>query len=145
MKKFLFLASLLVFTATQVEVKAQTKKPVIASVQVGTDTTSNTDATSLTFTEVGSNVVSFQATVTRLSGTITTATVLLQATNDGVNWVTVKGADTLSISSLASGSASLLWAIDKTHFTSYRAYYAISAGTQTSVLKFTMVRRPDEN
>ena len=97
----------------------------------------NADTLVISFTNIGSNVKSFQASVSRLSGTAA-GTVILQGTVDG-NWVTLK--DTMTLSNQATNTK--VWPICQTTYTSYRAYY-IASGTQTSKLTFSYMRRPDE-
>lgn len=137
MKRLIFLAALGIMCACAVSSQAQPLKagPVR---EIKVDTLTNTDTASLAFNSIGSNVVSFTVVVKKVSGTVG-GKVYLQATNDGVEWEML---DSLTNSNVATNIKTVL--ISRTSYNSYRAYYTTS-GTQSSVLRFVAVRRPDEN
>ncbi len=134
-KLFSIIALATCLTSLPEQSVAQNQTEIV--VKSAADTSVDADTLVISFTNIGSNVKSFQASVSRLSGTAA-GTVILQGTVDG-NWVTLK--DTMTLSNQATNTK--VWPICQTTYTSYRAYY-IASGTQTSKLTFSYMRRPDE-
>jgi hypothetical protein len=150
MKKILLAVMIAIFTMTLISMPEGNAQAQSTYKIVGTDTTVNTDTTILYLysntLNTPSKVRSIQATVTRLSGT-TGGYVLLQGTNDRIVWKDVN-TDTLTISSLSSGSQSKIWTSDfqqskGTQYAAYRLWFK-STGTQTSILIGTLLRRNDD-
>lgn len=104
-----------------------------------TYTLTNADTGLLVFAQVGSNVRGVQVTITRTSGTIGGGTAVLQGSIDGISWDNLN--DTLTLSNTATQSRT--WRITATHYASYRLR-VITSGTQVSVARGTLLRRPDE-
>lgn len=104
-----------------------------------TDTNTNATTTYVTFASIKSKVKSFQATVTKISGTVA-GTVLLQGTIDGSAWVDLN-TDTLTLANQATNTK--VWTITSTSYNSYRAKFT-TTGTQVSYMTLAYMRRPDE-
>lgn len=105
-------------------------------VKQSSDTAANIDTVVLSFTKIGSNVKSLQATVVRLGGAVG-GKVYMQGTVDG-EYVTY---DSLTVTDKAVNTK--IWVVSSTDYASYRAYFT-SSGTQTSLLRFSYLRRKDE-
>lgn len=108
--------------------------------KVSTDTSTNSDTISIAYNSIGSRVKAFQASVYKVSGTVT-GYVLLRGTVNGTDWFDVN-TDTLTNTNQATNKK--VWLITATNFNSYRAEYRVASGTQVSILSFSYVRRPDE-
>lgn len=137
MKTLLFLSIMVIglLTFPTTPLRAQTKPAQVSF--VSRDTSNAADTVIVTFAGVASGIKSFQTTVTKLSGTVG-GKVYLQGTIDGNAWVNI---DSLSNTNIATNTK--LFPVTTTHYYSYRAYY-ISTGTQSSILTFSYMRRPDE-
>lgn len=142
MKKFLFGAilfiSALALTLAPAFAQNVSSKPERV-VKVSTDTSTNADTVAVTFSGLSGDVKSFQATVTKLSGTAAGG-VYLQGTINGSDWVNIGTNDTLVVNAT---SQTKVWTLSATSYHSYRAWYK-TTGTQTSVISFSYLRRPDE-
>lgn len=117
---------------------AQSIKPEKAT-KIAADTSLNQDTVVVPFVAINSKIKGFQATVTKLTGTIAGG-VYLQGTIDGTNWVNIGTNDTLIVTGTI---ATKIWPITTTNYHSYRAWYR-SSGSQTSTLTFSYLRRTDE-
>ena len=140
MKKLIFLSVLLamLFAGTPT-VMAQV--PEFQTKQ-GSDTNINAATTYLAYNSIRSKIMSIQATVTKVSGTLSTSSyVLLQGNNDGTNWQNVN-TDTLKLVDQATNFK--IWPITATHYYSYRLKYVSASSTQRSVLRINYLRRPDD-
>jgi heme/copper-type cytochrome/quinol oxidase subunit 1 len=102
------------------------------------DTNTNATTTYITFPAIQSNVKSFSAVVTKISGTVA-GTVILQGTDDGTNWFNI---DTLTLANQATNQR--VYIPLKTYYYSYRQQF-ITTGTQVSSLVASWCRRPDEH
>lgn len=131
MKKAIFILFAVVLTATTNAQVRYTSAP---------DTNTNATTSYVTFNSVNSRVKSFQASVTKVSGTVT-GYVILQGTVDGAAWVNVN-TDTLLFTN-ASATVAKVWTVTATSYNSYRAQFTTS-GTQVSFLKLSYLRRQDE-
>lgn len=134
MKRILIFSALLIaLLATVQQVKAQRPE---RSIVVAIDTAVNTDTSIITLTAVPSHIISFQTTVTRLSGTAG-GKVYLEGTTDGVGWIRL---DSMTLTNQAINSK-LFTLSTQPPCWSYRAYY-ISSGSQSSIQRFSYTRRP---
>ena len=133
--KFLTLLLLTIFTIGFAG-ESQAQKPD-RYVTVSTDTTVDVDTSIVTFTMVPTDIISFQSTVTRVTGTAA-GKVYLEGTTDGNAWVRL---DSMTLTNQATNSKFFTISTKPTAY-SYRAYY-IPSGTQTSYQRFSYLRRPD--
>jgi hypothetical protein len=101
------------------------------------DTIVNTGAKSVSqkFTTTA-NVVSFQAVVSKVSGTVA-GTAVLQASNNDTTWVTIS-TDTLTLTDVAVNSK--VWNVPNNPYVSYRILYT-GSGTMAAVARGWAVRR----
>lgn len=100
-----------------------------------TITNTGTEYATLQVKSSGS-IISIQAVVTKLSGTVA-GTVILQASNDGLNYVTI-GSDTLTLSNVTTNS--YLFTVSNHPYIYYRLK-ATGSGTMSATLKGWLVRR----
>lgn len=131
MRKLLFI---LLAAVTMITANAQ-KRDISAK-----DTNTNVSATVISYVNynsVASKVKAFQASVTKVSGTVA-GKVYLEATVDGSQWQKL---DSLVLSDVAAQTK--LFSISATYYNSYRANFT-TTGTQVSYLIFSVLRRPDE-
>lgn len=135
MKKILFLLSMALFTL--ISVQAQRVPTAVTRSISSFDTLTNVDTSAINYNSIGSHVKGFQATVTKVSGTVA-GKVYLQGTIDGYAWVTI---DSLTLSNQATNTK--IFPITATTYNSYRSN-AITSGTQVSVLTLAVLRRQDE-
>lgn len=77
--------------------------------------------------------VSFQLIATKLTGTVA-GTAILQASNDGTNWLTINtaGADTFTVTNVATQS--YFWNELPNHYLWYRIN-VVGSGTSTYIVK----------
>jgi hypothetical protein len=129
MKKFLFAV---LISVVSLSVNAQQR------VVSAKDTNTNATTTYVTFAGISSNVKSFSAVVTKISGTVA-GTVILQGTVDGTNWYNI---DTLTLANQATNQRS--YVPTKTSYYSYREAFT-TTGTQVSSLVASYCWRKDEN
>ena len=101
------------------------------------DTAINADTSTINFNSIASKVKSFQATVSKISGTVA-GKVYLQGTVDGNAWLNI---DSLVLTNVITNTK--VFPAYPTIYNSYRAYF-ITSGTQQSVLTLAALRRPDE-
>ena len=124
------IAMLLAATATQ----AQTLTPTNSG-----DTLTNADTVNLDQRIRGEwKSVSFQATVTKVSGTVA-GNAIFYGSLDGVNYVAI-GADTLTLSNAAKNTS--VWTDSDAAYLHYRVQI-ITTGTQVSVCTGAVFRRKD--
>lgn len=98
-----------------------------------TDTLTNVDTARLIIRIPGEqNVLTFQANYTKISGT-SAASLILQGSLDGVNYVTIKGADTATVANVAPVQ-SFAWELPRSNYLYYRIY-GTTSGTQSGQLK----------
>ncbi len=113
----------------------------VATAQIRTissrDTNTNATTSYVNIKSIASKVKSFQATVTKISGTVA-GKVYLQGTVDGTAFITI---DSLVLSDQAINSK--VFPITSTLYNSYRGQFT-STGTQSSYLILSVLRRPDE-
>ena len=113
----------------------------VATAQIRTissrDTNTNAATSYVNIKSIASKVKSFQATVTKISGTVA-GKVYLQGTVDGTAFITI---DSLVLSDQAINSK--VFPITSTLYNSYRGQFT-STGTQSSYLILSVLRRPDE-
>jgi len=129
MKKAILLS--LIALATVAIIAPQAKAQV--ALTPATDTLTNTDTARLKIQVKGSmNVLTFQANYTKISGT-SASSLLLQGSLDGVNFVTIKGADTATVANVA-GVQAFTWVQPRSNFLWYRIY-GVTSGTQSGQLK----------
>lgn len=113
----------------------------LTDARVSKDTAVNADTVYITYQGTKSHVNAIQATVTKVSGTVG-GKIYLWGTVDGSNWVVLDSSSALS--NVAVNSK--IFSFDRskgTQYTSYRVELR-SSGTQSSTLRATMLRRPDE-
>jgi len=122
---------LLIGLITAFNVKAQIRKTSLA------DTNVNAATSYVSFNSIASKVKSFQATVTKISGTVA-GKVYLQGTVDGIAFINI---DSLVLSDQTINSK--LFPVTSTIYNSYRGQFT-TTGTQSSILLLTVLRRPDE-
>lgn len=140
MKKYLFLAMAL----TTLSQSAIAQVPEVYAKQAP-DTCINQDTVKINFDYIASNVEFFEVVATRISGTIAANSyVILQGSSTGERWENVGNirGDSLALQNQVTNSK--LWPIDRTYYTSYRAYLQTPSSTVRIVLKFIYGRRPDE-
>jgi archaellum component FlaF (FlaF/FlaG flagellin family) len=144
MKKFLFsivALSLLLIASNAIAQQQEIKeKGLIRYVVPNTDTTTNADTTSVTVLAIGSHVVSIDAAVVLVSGTIGGKVYMWGRT--GVNWNLLDSSSTIT-----TGTPFKTFLFDRAKYTYYGDYkfeYR-TTGTQRSYLVVTPARRPDED
>ncbi|KAK6033562.1 tape measure domain protein [Ostertagia ostertagi] len=101
------------------------------------DTSINATGSTISFTNMASKLMSIQASVVKISGTLA-GEVYLDGTIDG-NWI---AQDSLVLADAAV--ATKLFPITRTNFLNYRIRY-VPTGTQTSRVTATYLRRTDDN
>lgn len=132
-KKILFLLAAIALCLAVPEARAQTA--LIPAI----DTLTNTDTARLTIKIPGKyDVLSFQFTYTKISGT-SASTVLLQGSNDGVDFATIKDADTATVTNVA-GPQTFLFKLTPSPYLWYRLY-GVTSGTQSGQVKAVAVYR----
>lgn len=82
------------------------------------------------------NVISFQAVVTKLSGTVA-GTVILQASNDAVNYVDIS-TDTLTLTDVTTNT--FLWSVTSAPYQFYRLT-GLGTGTMSAIISGFAVAR----
>lgn len=108
-----------------------------ATLMSATDTVTNAGSETATLKVVAPyKVVSIQAVVTKLSGTVA-GTVILQASNDGVNYISV-GSDTLSNANVTTNTH--FWTVEPSKYLYYRLK-ATGSGTMSAILKGYFIGR----
>lgn len=127
MKKLLFILLAVIATCANAQKREVSVK----------DTNTNAVTSYVNFNSVASRVKAFQASVTKVSGTVA-GKVYLEATIDGSQWQKL---DSLVLSDVTTQTK--LFPISATSYNSYRANFT-TTGTQVSYLIFSMLRRPDE-
>lgn len=134
MKKAIFISLLAILSLCFAETKAQSAlTPTI-------DTLTNTDTARLKIQIKGSNnVLTFQANYTKISGTASTS-LILQGSLDGVNFVTIPGADTATVTDV-SGVQAFAWELPRSNYLWYRLY-GTTGGTQSGQLRAWALFRP---
>lgn len=104
-----------------------------------TDTLTNADTLRAAIRVPGVNsVLTFQANYTKISGT-PASSIILQASLDGVNYYTVPGADTLTVTNVATVQTKL-WPLSGSAYLWYRLY-GVTSGTQSGQIKTFMLNR----
>lgn len=94
-----------------------------------------TEYATLKVANSGSNV-SVQIVATKISGTVA-GTAVLQASNDGVNYVSI-GADTLTLTNVTTNTH--LWSVSANPYIYYRVKVT-GSGTMVATIKGYLVRR----
>ena len=113
MKKVFLLCAFALGLGTQLA-QAQTITP-----ENSTDTLVNAATVNLNQTVRLSYVnFAFQVVLTKISGTVA-GTVILQASLDGTNFVTVPGTDTLTLANVTTNN--IIWTLTSTPYLYYRA------------------------
>lgn len=108
--------------------------------KISRDTARNSDTVDIVYPGVKSKVSGIQATVLRVSGTVA-GKVYLMGTIDGDYYTLI---DSLTLTNAAVNSKVFPFERSKgTSFTSYKVSLQ-TTGTQTSTLRTTLLRRPDE-
>ena len=133
---FAFLLGLFCIGSLQAQTGLLTIKPQRVNA-VETDTTVNIDTAAIFFIGIGGKVKSFQASVVKVSGTVS-GKVYLQGTVNGNDWVNL---DSLTATNVSLSTK--VFPISATTYYSYRAYY-VTTGTQMSYITFSYLRRQDE-
>jgi hypothetical protein len=102
---------------------------------LGSDTIVNTATVSVTQTfKLTYAVASFQAVVTKVSGTVA-GTIILEASNDGTNYAAIS-VDTLNLTNVATNTK--LWAVTSVPYKYYRLK-GTGIGTMAAILKWYCV------
>lgn len=129
MKKILSLICMICLMAVMLPTSASAQSPLLPA----TDTLTNTDTARLTLRIPGKfDVLTFQANYTKISGTASSS-LILQGSLDGVNFVTIPGADTASVTDIAPTQA-FIWELPRSNYLWYRIY-GTTGGTQSGQLK----------
>lgn len=127
MKRYLFAAVLALSVALAGSVQAQ------SALTPAIDTLTNVDTLRVSVRAAGiKDMAAIQLNYTKISGT-SASSVTLQASLDGVNYATVKGADTATITNVA-GVQTFLWKIVPSPYLWYRLY-GVTSGTQSGQVK----------
>lgn len=110
------------------------------------DTCINQDTVIVYFNEIPSNIQKLRARVNRVSGAIAANSyVILQSNVEGLEWDNAKNVNGDSMTVANQATTYKDWPIESTNCTSYRIFYITPSSSQRSVLRFTYLRRPDEN
>lgn len=121
MKKLILLLSIIAFIS--IDAKSQLT-------MAGSDTIVNTASVSVTTTlNQAYQVASFQAIVTKVSGTVD-GTVLLEASNDGTNYIAIS-TDTLNLTDVATNTK--LWTVTSAPYKYYRLK-GTGSGTMAAII-----------
>lgn len=107
---------------------------------VGTDTVVNTSVVNLTIkTTTSANNMSLMLVTTKLTGTVA-GTAILQASNDGTNWLTINtaGADTATITNVAAFA--YFWNEAPNRYLHYRLNIT-GSGTSTYIVRAYAILR----
>jgi hypothetical protein len=141
MKKLILFLSFSILVATVCNAQATTTNKKVAADTLSTTASAANDT--ITLKALPSDVTSIQATLTKLSGTISTSgTAILQESNDGVAWVAT-GMDTLTFANQTYNT--IMWKfMDQAPSAHYRILFTMPSSTQSSVASATYCIRPKQ-
>lgn len=140
MKRLFYAILAIMITAASTEVKAQSPDLFSAKrdYQLKRDTTVNTDTVRLYANNLESGLKSIEVLVEKISGTVG-GKVYIQGSS--TEWRYADNIDSLTCSNQAQNFKKVLFTA--TNYLSYRIYYPTS-GTQSCVVYFAVLRRPDD-
>lgn len=103
------------------------------------DTVANSGTKYLVIQTVGApSALGIAVTLTKISGTAG-GSAILQSSNDGTNYFTVKGADTLSVSNVTTQSYG--WTVSAPGFAYYRVSYTGTGSMSVQIKGYALLRK----
>ncbi|SEW01993.1 hypothetical protein SAMN05428988_1319 [Chitinophaga sp. YR573] len=101
-------------------------------------TLTNAATVNLSFNGIGSGLKTIQVAALKVSGTVA-GSAYIQATVDGVNWLSVT--DTLTLTNVTTNTK--VWTFTATNYNSYRAVFT-GSGSMAATITAALLRRADE-